>query len=272
MTALTGNQAEKVCNGSAFFRWVCRDFYPLKFYERISGMRSLLLLALTFFLPTISFSQDVSPKLLRMPEYIISPEASSVGIDGKLGILVWVKKDGTVERAEAYSGPMWPCGSEPKSELAAVRSGAEDVVKKAMFSPALKDGQPEDREILLTMLVGKAYENKKKYAAENKASGSAQPDAKPSVIPGGVINGKAISLPKPDYPYDLMNRSRPEGAVHVDVLINESGDVISAGAVDGDPLLQEVSRKAACKAKFSPTQLSGVPVKVSGIVTYNFVR
>ena len=241
-------------------------------YETILRMKSLLLLAVTLSLFAITYAQDVSPKLLRMPEYVISPEARSLGIDGKLGILVWVKKDGTVERAEAYSGPMWPCGTDPKAELAAVRSGAEDVVKKAVFSPALKDGQPEDREILLTMLVGEAYENKKKYAAEKKASGGGQPDAKPSLVQGGVINGKAISLPKPDYPYDLMNRSRPEGMVHVDVLINESGDVTSAGAVDGDPLLQEASRKAACKAKFSPTKLSGVPVKVSGIVTYNFVR
>jgi len=246
-------------------------FNELPFYERISAMKLLLLLPLTLILFTISYPQDVSPKLLRMPEYIISPEASAAGIDGKLGVLVWVKKDGSVDRAEAYSGPMWPCSAEPKSELAAVRSGAVEAVKKAQFSPALKDGKPEDMEILLTMLVGEAYENKKRYAAEKKASANDQPAAKESLIQGGVINGKAISLPKPDYPRDLMSGARPQGKVDVEVLIDENGSVISAGAVNGDPLLQEASRKSACKARFSPTTLSGYPVKVSGIVTYNFV-
>lgn len=92
----------------------------------------------------------------------------------------------------------------------------------------------------------------------------------PKQIAGGVLNGKAISLPKPAYP-PAARAVRASGAVNVQVLINEDGKVISAQAVSGHPLLRAVSVEAARGAKFSPTRLSGQPVKVSGIITYNFI-
>jgi outer membrane biosynthesis protein TonB len=232
-------------------------------------MRSLLLLTFTLSLFTVSYSQDSAAKLLSMPDYVIPPEASQAGIDGKLAVVVSVKKDGTVDRAEVVAGPSWPCGSEPKRALSVVRSGAEDAVKQARFSPALKNGKPEDREMLLTMLVGERYEYAKRSAAQ-KSPTSPKSDAQPSLVQGGVINGKAISLPKPDYPSNVTG-ARPRGTVEIEVLIDETGGVISAGALNGDPLLQDASRKSACKAQFSPTTLAGHPVKVMGIVTYNFV-
>jgi len=89
-------------------------------------------------------------------------------------------------------------------------------------------------------------------------------------ISGGVLNGKATSLPKPPYP-PAARAVRASGAVSVQVLINESGSVVSATAVSGHPLLRAAAAAAARQAKFSPTQLSGQPVKVSGVITYNFV-
>jgi periplasmic protein TonB len=58
--------------------------------------------------------------------------------------------------------------------------------------------------------------------------------------------------------------------VTVQVLVDEAGNVISAQAVSGHPLLQSSAVAAARASKFSPTLLSGVPVKVSGVITYNF--
>jgi TonB family protein len=55
------------------------------------------------------------------------------------------------------------------------------------------------------------------------------------------------------------------------VLIDENGNVISASAASGNPLLRAAAVAAARGAKFSPTKLSGQPVKVQGIITYNFV-
>lgn len=97
------------------------------------------------------------------------------------------------------------------------------------------------------------------------------PPPKPTApISGGVLNGKAISLPKPPYPA-IARSAHAGGTVVVQVTIDENGNVISARAVSGHPLLQAVSVAAARGAKFSPTKLSGVPVKVTGVITYNFV-
>lgn len=89
-------------------------------------------------------------------------------------------------------------------------------------------------------------------------------------ISGGILNGKAISLPKPAYP-PAARAVNAEGAVSVQVLIDEQGAVVSASAVSGHPLLRAAATEAAKGATFSPTLLQGEPVKVSGIITYNFI-
>lgn len=99
------------------------------------------------------------------------------------------------------------------------------------------------------------------------------PPPKPKItkpVSGGVLNGKATSLPKPPYPA-AARAVRASGQVVVQVVISESGSVISASATSGHPLLRAAAVAAARGARFSPTQLSGQPVKVSGIITYNFV-
>jgi protein TonB len=88
-------------------------------------------------------------------------------------------------------------------------------------------------------------------------------------ISGGVLNGKAISLPKPEYP-PVAKYAKASGTVVVEVVVDESGNVTSAHAVSGHPLLQAACVAAARGAKFSPTKLSGQLVKVRGVITYNF--
>ncbi|MBC7931086.1 MAG: energy transducer TonB [Rubrivivax sp.] len=100
----------------------------------------------------------------------------------------------------------------------------------------------------------------------------APPPAPPkkTVVSGGVLNGKAISKPQPTYP-PIAKAARAQGTVTVQILVDESGRVVSASAVSGHPLLQQAAVSAARNARFSPTLLSGQPVKVSGVITYNFV-
>jgi Ca-activated chloride channel family protein len=89
------------------------------------------------------------------------------------------------------------------------------------------------------------------------------------VVSSGVLNGQAISLPAPAYPA-TAKAARASGMVSVRVTIDESGNVIAATAVSGSPLLQAAAVAAARQAKFTPTMLSGKPVKVSGAIVYNF--
>ncbi len=88
-------------------------------------------------------------------------------------------------------------------------------------------------------------------------------------ISGGVIDGKATSKPQPPYP-PAARAARAQGTVTVQVTVDEEGKVVSATAVSGHPLLQAAAVSAARQARFSPTLLSGKPVKVTGILTYKF--
>jgi protein TonB len=90
-------------------------------------------------------------------------------------------------------------------------------------------------------------------------------------ISGGVLNGKAISLPKPDYPADAR-AAGVDGVVVIQVTVDEQGNVAEARAVSGPVQLQQASINAALQAKFSPTLLMGEPVKVTGVIVYNFGR
>ena len=85
-----------------------------------------------------------------------------------------------------------------------------------------------------------------------------------------VLNSRALELPKPVYPR-MAVQIHLQGTVTVQVLIDETGKVISAKALSGHPLLVPDAQKAALQARFSPTKISDQPVKVSGVITYNFV-
>ncbi len=89
-------------------------------------------------------------------------------------------------------------------------------------------------------------------------------------ISGGVLNGSAITLPKPVYPA-AARAVRASGKVVVQVTVGTNGSVESAKAVSGHPLLQSAAAAAAREAKFPPKLLSGKRVKVSGVITYDFI-
>jgi len=85
-----------------------------------------------------------------------------------------------------------------------------------------------------------------------------------------VLNSEAIELPVPVYP-QLARQIRLKGTVTVQVLIDESGRVVSAKALNGHPLLIHEAQKAALRARFSPTKINDQPIKIQGVIIYNFV-
>lgn len=115
--------------------------------------------------------------------------------------------------------------------------------------------------------------------------------AEGSVINGGVLNSRALKLPRPEFPKELVGTGL-SGSVAIQVTIDENGNVIEAGElltdqgngvvivtrtnadpIYGDPthpLFVEAAREAALQAKFAPTRLSGKPVRVQGVIVYIF--
>ena len=116
-----------------------------------------------------------------------------------------------------------------------------------------------------------AEANPSNTAANNQAQNAAnqpnQPGQKKAPIAGGMLNGKAIYLPIPEVP-----SGDATGVVLVQVLIDEQGSVVDAKAVSGPQHLQAAAVSAARLARFTPTLLLGEPVRVSGTLSYNFVR
>jgi protein TonB len=86
-------------------------------------------------------------------------------------------------------------------------------------------------------------------------------------VAGGMLNGKAIYLPAPEVP-----PGEASGVVLVAVVIDEQGNVVEARAVSGPPHLHAAAVNAARLARFSPTLLMGEPVRVTGTLSYSFVR
>ena len=144
-----------------------------------------------------------------------------------------------------------------------LRAGSVNAALLSKFKPTLLSGQPVKVE-------GVVVYNFTPPATENDSTDNENSDDSPKIISAGVVNGKALSLPKPAYPAKAR-KEKAGGAVTVQVTIDEQGNVISAEAVSGHELLRDASEQAALGAKFSPTLLEGIPVKVRGVIVYNFV-
>lgn len=152
----------------------------------------------------------------------------------------------------------------PKTAAAAGDSGR----------PAGNEQNPvqQETELPANATEGNTDPNAAANAANNQPQNPGQqnpadPNKKRGPVAGGMLNGKAIYLPLPEVPAGEAN-----GVVLVQVLIDEQGSVIEAKAASGPQHLHAAAVNAARLARFTPTLLMGEPVKVSGTLSYNFVR
>ncbi|MGI8919068.1 MAG: energy transducer TonB [Pyrinomonadaceae bacterium] len=149
----------------------------------------------------------------------------------------------------------------------AVNKTAQSVPPSSMSGERLSAGNPVE-----VKNTGTSTSSPKVVLDEEPPPSSASSSApKPILRPvsGGVLNGAATYLPPPMYP-ETAKRMRTSGVVTVEVVIDENGKVISANAANGPATLREAAIQAALRARFSPTKLSGQPVKVFGTISYKF--
>ena len=83
------------------------------------------------------------------------------------------------------------------------------------------------------------------------------------------MQGSATKKVQPAYPA-IARTAKASGVVLVQITINESGEVINAQIIRSHPLFNDAALQAAKQWRFKPTELSGVPVKTQGILTFNF--
>jgi TonB family protein len=106
--------------------------------------------------------------------------------------------------------------------------------------------------------------------AAEVAEGEAGDASGGAALSAGDLEQKAVSKPQPAYP-SLAKAARASGPVTVRVTVDETGHVVSAAPVSGHPLLHSAAVAAAKQARFTPTLQGGEPVRVTGVLTYNFV-
>lgn len=188
------------------------------------------------------------------------------------------KKDDALEEKFLSSFMLPERGPDPPKN-AATAANQPDQQQPVPSEQTIDNQQPE---------AGQAKAQGEQGRVEETPTASPDPNAKtdPSVsqqpnqnqenpnrtqrkppVAGGPLNSKAIYLPQPEVP-----AGDASGVVLVQVLVDEAGMVIEARAISGPNHLHPAAVNAARLARFSPTLLMGEPVRVTGTLSYNFVR
>ncbi|MBC7795532.1 MAG: TonB family protein, partial [Pyrinomonadaceae bacterium] len=199
-------------------------------------------------------------KNLVTPSYPL--QAKTVRASGQVSVQVLIDESGKVIYATAVSGN------------SLLRASAAQAARASTFSPTMLSGQPvktsgtiiynftPDGSSTQTLLANTQTPNAETSTAASKIV---------CAISGGVVMGKAIRLPMPPIPSGGVYNKDTFTPIPVRVLVNEDGNVVSATAVSGHPLLKASAAQAARASKFYPSLLDGIPTKVVGTITYDFV-
>lgn len=192
---------------------------------------------------TIFYYLDASMATMLQPTNTSAPAPTSGSTTGATG------------QPNSSSGAK-SAGNDRKSAAALPQLTSLDKLKVSSAVPFSGDLQSLPTE-----------SSKKVLIADSDPPPAPRPLMKP--VSGGVLNGKAVTLPSPVYP-EFARRLRTTGLVEVEVVVDESGKVLAARALSGPGQLREAAVQAALRARFSPTKLSGQPVKITGLINYNF--
>ena len=144
---------------------------------------------------------------------------------------------------------------------------------KLDFDTAIADF---DKAIQLDPLLNNAHYNRGRAFSQKGDEARARADfaIEEQLYPhlsSGILNGRALRLVTPSYPA-IARKAHASGTVLVKVVIDEEGRVIAATAVSGHPLLLATCVQAAKDSLFSPTVFGNKPVKVTGVIQYNFIQ
>lgn len=174
--------------------------------------------------------------------------------------------------------------TRPPHTISTESNRVAEIPKNRSFVPGDRDTDPADNGGGLNNLPGTGHvpgNNRNAVVVRVAPTDDPEPPratptpatAKPPErirVASSVISSKIITKPAPAYPI-IARQVKAQGAVTVEILIDEQGRVVSAHATSGHPLLRAAAQQSAYQARFSPTSISGQPVKVSGVITYNFI-
>ncbi len=200
---------------------------------------------LLLFVPGVCSQTSDVPKIktIKAPTPGFPAEANNFIYGDAVDVQFIVNKEGKVTDAFAY-GPLAPCSNLKDITANAIAKAAVDATKAMVFEPILKDGKPVEIGLTTTYKL---------------------PITDPPAREEPKSSRKALYLAKPEYKAEAKAKNI-QGEVKILVLIGEQGNVLSAGALSGNPLLLGGAIGPSCKARFAKHS-----TKAIGVVTYRFV-
>ncbi|HEX7318674.1 MAG TPA: tetratricopeptide repeat protein [Pyrinomonadaceae bacterium] len=90
----------------------------------------------------------------------------------------------------------------------------------------------------------------------------------PIMVPSGLALCRVTAMQIPDFTSRLMSGVTRGGTVRVEVVVDETGKVVSAKALDGPTDLRASTTQAASRTRFAPLLLKGKAVVFSTVLTY----
>ncbi len=220
---------------------------------------SVLLFSVTV---TAQWGGTKKRKIKSMPVVALPSEAEQAGLYGKVIALVVVNPAGKVIEVKAVSGPDGICNGYWNDALALLHSYVRDRAKEVEFEP-LENGKTKNTEQYLQLDFPQS-----KAEADKAETIKAILDDKKNK---NVVHGKPITMGRPEM-RQTGARAVIHGTVRVEFEVDEEGRVFRA-RLDGPGLISVLNNSAlsaACRSRFTQTTVNGKPVRVGGVVNYNF--
>jgi TonB family protein len=129
---------------------------------------------------------------------------------------------------------------------------------------------PNDSSLLQINVESNQTKVKPKSESDEVGCLSAEYPKRKKMVYAGVLNIKAIDIPKPEYPAEAKSE-KITGEVKAIVVVDETGKVVWARVNNRHSLLQAAVKKVVCKPRFKPATISANPISVSGLITYRFL-
>ena len=183
-------------------------------------------------------------KTIKAPKPVFPPEANKIIYGDAVDVQFVVDTTGSVTQAVAY-GPLAPCSNLEDKIAKSIAEAAVVAAKATVFEPILKNGKPVEFRLTTTYKLPVS-------------------DPPAREVPNSVRKVRYLAIP--EYPAAAKNKNI-QGEVKILVLIDEQGNVLSAGPLSGHPALIAGAVGPSCKARFDKYATKSI-----GTVTYRFVR
>lgn len=232
------------------------------------------MLALLAVLAAAAFGQKNDEIIPAVPTELATAAypfvAIESGVSGEVQVEVDINTKGKVTAARVLSGPGFTCPDVKNVAVVAIRNAATEAAMRTKYMPAKlgRKSVPSTGRLTFGFTPPSKPDTNISEPSEKKTQ---EFSTLKTVSDSNPLNGSAIILTSPIYPA-AARKMKIFDTVIVNVLIETDGTVFSAEAVEGHPLLRSVAQAAACTSLFRPTLLNSQPVKVEGVIRYNFAQ